>query len=101
MDLLLDGFGHPAAVTQFLEGDIPPIVSKLAAACGTDPGGYVTEAPVFNAFALDDGVVYHTYATTARGLEFMMGYYGFLDRAPRGRDEGDAPDMWFRRHDEY
>jgi len=89
------------ALTSFLEGDIPPIVSQLAEACGTDPGGYVTEGPVFNAFALDDGVVYHTYATTARGLEFMMGYYGFLDRAPRGRDEGDAPDMWFRRHDEY
>ena len=36
---------------------------------------------------------------TARGLEFMMGYYGFLDRAPLGRNEGDV--SWFRRHDEY
>ena len=31
----------------------------------------------------------------------MLGYYGFLDRAPKGRDEGDPPEMWVRRHDEY
>src|SRR5438093_8897166 len=43
----------------------------------------------------------HTYSTSARGLEFMLGFYGFLDRAPRGRDEGDPPEIWIRRHDEY
>jgi hypothetical protein len=42
-----------------------------------------------------------TYSTTARGLEFMMGYYGFLDRTPLGRNEGDPPQLWIRRHDEY
>jgi predicted dithiol-disulfide oxidoreductase (DUF899 family) len=31
----------------------------------------------------------------------MMGFYGLLDRAPKGRDEGDPPDFWIRRHDEY
>jgi predicted dithiol-disulfide oxidoreductase (DUF899 family) len=31
----------------------------------------------------------------------MMGYYGFLDRSPLGRNEGDPPEMWLRRHDEY
>jgi predicted dithiol-disulfide oxidoreductase (DUF899 family) len=31
----------------------------------------------------------------------MIGYYGFLDRAPLGRNEGDPPEMWIRRHDEY
>jgi len=31
----------------------------------------------------------------------MLGYYGFLDRAPKGRDEGDPPEMWIHRHDEY
>jgi predicted dithiol-disulfide oxidoreductase (DUF899 family) len=41
------------------------------------------------------------HKVTARGLEFMMGYYGFLDRAPLGRDEGDPPQLWMRRHDEY
>ena len=39
--------------------------------------------------------------TTARGLEFMMGYYGFLDRAPLGRNEGDPPQIWLRWHDDY
>jgi predicted dithiol-disulfide oxidoreductase (DUF899 family) len=23
------------------------------------------------------------------------------DRAPKGRDEGDPPEFWMRRHDEY
>jgi predicted dithiol-disulfide oxidoreductase (DUF899 family) len=30
-----------------------------------------------------------------------MGYYAILDRAPNGRDEGDAFQLWIRRHDEY
>jgi predicted dithiol-disulfide oxidoreductase (DUF899 family) len=38
---------------------------------------------------------------TARGLEFLMGYSWILDRAPKGRDEGDASQVWIRRHDEY
>jgi len=83
-----------------LEGNLGP-VPGLAADCGTDPAGYLEEGPVFSAFALEDGVVYHTYSTSARGLEFMLGYHAFLDRAPKGRDEGDPPEMWVRRHDEY
>jgi predicted dithiol-disulfide oxidoreductase (DUF899 family) len=35
-----------------------------------------------SAYALENGTVYLTYSTTARGLEYMMGYYGLLD-APR------------------
>ena len=69
--------------------------------CGTEPAAYLSEAPVMSAYALEDGTVYLTYSTTARGLEFMMGYYGFLDRAPLGRNEGDPPQLWVRRHDEY
>jgi predicted dithiol-disulfide oxidoreductase (DUF899 family) len=30
-----------------------------------------------------------------------MGYYPILDRAPKGRDEGDLSEVWIRRHDEY
>lgn len=30
-----------------------------------------------------------------------MGYYPILDRAPKGRAEGDAWQVWIRRHDEY
>jgi predicted dithiol-disulfide oxidoreductase (DUF899 family) len=85
----------------FLEsGELGP-VPRLAAECGTDPAGYLAEGPLLSVFALADGVVHHTYSTTARGLEVLMGFYGMLDRAPRGRNEGDPPDMWIRRHDEY
>jgi predicted dithiol-disulfide oxidoreductase (DUF899 family) len=88
-------------LAPFLEsGDLGP-VPELAASCGTDPAGYVSEAPVLTAFALEDGDVYQTYSTSARGLEPLLGYYALLDRAPRGRDEGDPPVMWIRRHDEY
>ena len=45
--------------------------------------------------------VYQGYATAGRGVEFLMGYYPILDRAPKGRDEGDAFQTWIRRHDEY
>ena len=45
--------------------------------------------------------VYQAYSTTWRGLEFVMTYYPILDRAPKGRDEGDAFQVWIRRHDEY
>ena len=78
-------------------------ILELAEECGTEPAAYLSEAPVLSAYAIEDGTVYLTYSTTARGLEFMMGYYGFLDRAPRGRDEADlpAPQAWMRRHDEY
>jgi predicted dithiol-disulfide oxidoreductase (DUF899 family) len=77
------------------------VATKLAHDCGTEPAAYLSERPVLSSYALDDGTVYLTYSTTARGLEFMLGYYGFLDRAPLGRDEGDPPEMWLRRHDEY
>jgi predicted dithiol-disulfide oxidoreductase (DUF899 family) len=80
---------------------VPTVAVQLAQECGTEPAAYLSEAPVMSAYALQDGNVYLTYSTTARGLEFMMGYYGFLDRAPRGRDEGDPPQLWMRRHDEY
>jgi predicted dithiol-disulfide oxidoreductase (DUF899 family) len=81
-------------------GELGP-VPKLAAQCGTDPAGYLAEGPVLSTFALTDGVVHHTYSTGARGLEFLLGFYGMLDRAPKGRNEGDPPEMWIRRHDEY
>jgi predicted dithiol-disulfide oxidoreductase (DUF899 family) len=83
------------------EGSLPPIVAQNAAAAGTDVVGYLSEAPVVSAFALQDGAVYQTYATTWRGVEFLMGYYPILDRMPKGRDEGDAWQVWLRRHDEY
>ncbi len=80
---------------------LPPIVEQNASSSGTDVVGYLTESPGFSAFVLEDGVPYHTYTTTWRGLEFLMGYYPILDHAPKGRDEGEAWQLWIRRHDEY
>jgi predicted dithiol-disulfide oxidoreductase (DUF899 family) len=82
--------------------ELPPIARQNAAACGVDLLQYISEAPVMSAFALADGALYQTYTTTWRGLEFIMGYYPILDRAPKGRDEGqDDWQTWIRRHDEY
>ena len=66
--------------------------------CGTDTATYLREAPGMSAFALEDGVVYHTYSAYARGLDGLWGMYQWLDRAPKGRNEEG---LWFRRRDEY
>jgi predicted dithiol-disulfide oxidoreductase (DUF899 family) len=89
-----------AWVTQNL-GSLPPIVERNASASGTDVVGYLTESPGFSAFVMADGAVYQTYSTGWRGVEFLMGYYPILDRAPKGRDENDGFQLWIRRHDEY
>jgi predicted dithiol-disulfide oxidoreductase (DUF899 family) len=83
------------------EDQLPPIAAHNAAASGADLPEYIAELPAASAFALVDGVVYQTYATTFRGVEFLMPYYPILDRAPKGRDEGDTFQTWIRRHDEY
>jgi predicted dithiol-disulfide oxidoreductase (DUF899 family) len=80
---------------------LPPIAGRNASDSGTDVVGYLTESQGFSAFVLDEGVVYHTYSTGGRGVEFVMGYYPILDRAPKGRDEGDGFQLWIRPHDEY
>jgi predicted dithiol-disulfide oxidoreductase (DUF899 family) len=85
----------------FLDGEIPPTVTQNAEMCGTDALGYVTEGPGLSAYALEDGRVYRTYVTTARGLEPAMAYYFLLDRTPIGRNESADEPLWVRRHDEY
>jgi len=80
---------------------LPPVAFRNAEKAGTDIYGYMTELFGFTAFALEDGTVYQTYSTTGRGVEFLMPYYGFLDHAPRGRDEGEGWQLWIRRRDEY
>jgi len=82
-------------------GQLPPIAARNAVQTGTDVVGYLTEGFGFSVFVLDEGVVYQTYSAAARGVEFLMGYYAILDRAPNGRDEGDGFQLWIRRHDEY
>jgi predicted dithiol-disulfide oxidoreductase (DUF899 family) len=91
-------------VRQSLEAGKEGPLAEWAATTGTDWATYAREAPGMSAFALDDGVVYHTYSAYARGVDGLWGMYQWLDRAPRGRNEtrtDDAPLSWFRRHDEY
>jgi predicted dithiol-disulfide oxidoreductase (DUF899 family) len=96
------GFTHTEEeLRPFLEGEIPPTVKQMAERSGTDVAAYVAEGPGLSAYALSDGTVYRTYVTTARGLEPAMAYYGLLDRAPMGRNEGASQPVWLRRHDEY
>ncbi len=76
-------------------------VAQLAAMTATDAPTYSRERPGMSAFALEDGVVYHTYSTYARGwdgLDALWGMFQWLDHAPRGRNETG---IWWRRHDEY
>jgi predicted dithiol-disulfide oxidoreductase (DUF899 family) len=71
---------------------------KIAGMTGTDAATYTRERPGMSAFALEDGVVYHTYSAYSRGLDALWGMYQWLDRAPKGRNEKG---IWLRRHDEY
>jgi predicted dithiol-disulfide oxidoreductase (DUF899 family) len=80
---------------------LPPIAARNARESGTDLVGYLTESFGFSAFVLDGGTVYQTYSAGSRGVEFLMSYYGILDRSPKGRHEGDEFQVWIRRHDEY
>ena len=77
---------------------VPQPVSRNAAMAGTDVATYTRERPGMSAFVREDGVVYHTYSTYARGLDGLWGMYQWLDRAPKGRNEKG---VWWLRHDEY
>jgi predicted dithiol-disulfide oxidoreductase (DUF899 family) len=71
---------------------------QIASSAGVDWPTFTREAPGMSAFALGDGIVYHTYSAFARGLDGLWGLYQWLDRAPLGRNESG---LWMRRHDEY
>jgi len=64
-----------------------------------DPANLPFEGPGMSAFALEDGVVWHTYSAYSRGIDALWTMWQWLDRAPLGRNEGDV--SWFRRHDQY
>ena len=80
---------------------LPQIAIRNASASGTDLEGYFSQGHGLSTFAREGETVYHCYSSYARGTEFLMGYYAILDRAPKGRDEGDQPMHWLHRHDEY
>src|SRR5262249_3000621 len=73
-------------------------VDRMAAIAGTDTATYIRERPGMSAFVLEDGAVYHTSSSYARGLDGLWGMYQWLDRAPLGRNETG---IWWRHHDQY
>jgi len=75
------------------------LAAQQAAMAGTNLPTYIRERPGMSAFALEDGVVHHTYSTYARGLDALWGMYPWLDRAPLGRNEEQG--LWWRHHDKY
>jgi predicted dithiol-disulfide oxidoreductase (DUF899 family) len=85
-------------VVEIPSRSTPDGATLFAAMSGTDVATYTRERPGMSAFLLEDGVVYHTYSTYARGLDGLWGMYQWLDRAPKGRNETG---VWWRRHDEY
>ncbi len=93
-------YNYRAVDTSWLRD--PPTTGRgaeHAAMTGTDVATYIREQPGMSAFAMEDGVVYHTYSAYARGLDGLWGMYQWLDRAPKGRH--DDAGAWCRRHDEY
>jgi predicted dithiol-disulfide oxidoreductase (DUF899 family) len=63
------------------------------------------ELMALSAFAIEDGVVYHTYSCYDRGTDVLNGTWQLLDRTPKGRSmtpsEAAPAAGWPRRHDEY
>jgi predicted dithiol-disulfide oxidoreductase (DUF899 family) len=59
------------------------------------------ELPGMSAFSRgEQGEVFHTYSSYARGLEDLVSTLMILDRAPRGRNETSTL-SFVKRHDEY
>jgi predicted dithiol-disulfide oxidoreductase (DUF899 family) len=95
-----------AAASRLREGEgsrirpraTPDGATKGAAMTGTEVSTYARERPGMSAFVLENGIVYHTYSTYARGLDGLWGMYQWLDRAPKGRNETG---YWLRHRDKY
>jgi predicted dithiol-disulfide oxidoreductase (DUF899 family) len=84
--------------SDFRDSEKSPTLIEIASGAGTDAATYRQEGPGMSAFALEDGVVFHTYSAYGRGVDGIWGMYPWLDRAPLGRNETGH---WWRRHDEY
>jgi predicted dithiol-disulfide oxidoreductase (DUF899 family) len=88
-------FRHEAPLRKIVSAGA---TAECAASTGTDAATFTRERPGMSAFALEDGVVYHTYSTYARGLDGIWTMYQWLDRAPKGRNERG---VWWRHRDMY
>ncbi|HVO87173.1 MAG TPA: thioredoxin family protein [Casimicrobiaceae bacterium] len=61
-----------------------------------------TDREGLSVFCRDEqGRVFRTYSTFARGIDMINSAYNILDLVPKGRDEGERGPFWVRRHDEY
>jgi predicted dithiol-disulfide oxidoreductase (DUF899 family) len=80
---------------------LPNVSRQNSNATGTKLDVYFSEGHGVSTFALEDDTIYLCYSSHARGTEYLMGYYSILDRAPKGRDEGNQPMGWLRLKDEY
>jgi len=93
-----DDYNYRRGGHAMVAATLPPAVLENAARSGADPMAYVRERPGLSAFVLEDGAVYHSYSSYARGLDGLWGMYQWLDRAPKGRNEEG---VWWRHHDSY
>jgi len=94
-----EGYAYNFRSNPPMSRSTPDAPNQFAASSGVDGPTYLRELPGMSAFVQEDGAVYHTYSTYARGLDSLWGAYQWLDRAPRGRNETGG--IWWRRRDEY
>ena len=88
-------FEHKPPIPRDLDGG----PNEHAAMCGVDVRTYLKELPGMSAFVLEDGDIYHSYSTYARGLDTLWGMYQWLDRAPLGRNEEGG--RWWKHREDY
>jgi predicted dithiol-disulfide oxidoreductase (DUF899 family) len=78
--------------------EAPEWLNDWAENVGTDLASGMAESPGWNVFAIEDGIVYHTYSRTAPDRFLLAPFYSqLLDQVPNGRDT----DFPLRRRDEY
>jgi predicted dithiol-disulfide oxidoreductase (DUF899 family) len=83
---------------QSMLADPPDWLRDWSQQVGTNLESGLAEGPGWIAFALEDGVVYHTYSRAAPDRDFVVPYYyQLLDRTPKGR----VDDFRAWRKDEY
>lgn len=92
---------HDVAFTAVSRASLAQLQASPTDGLDATSDAYVdaAESPGMSAFVQEDGEVYHTYSAYSRGVDALWGMYQWLDRAPKGRNDGEG--MWFRRHDEY
>jgi predicted dithiol-disulfide oxidoreductase (DUF899 family) len=83
---------------QTMLNEPPDWLQDWAKQVGTELENGLRENPSWIAFALEDGVVYHTYTRAAPDRDFVVPYYQqLLDRTPKGRRD----EFFALRKDEY